>query len=207
MSRRSRSILTAVAAIVVVWLMAWSGYVIAQNTKMTAEKIRRYVSSIDLRALSAAERADALRKLADKINALSLEERRQWRMSGEWRKWFDEMTEEEKAQFIDATLPTGFKQMLNAFEDLPEARRRKTIDDAMRQIYETHALPLDREPGQDAPMYGTNGAPALSPQLEQRLRTIGLKSFYSESSAQTKAELAPLLEEVQRQMENGRAFR
>ncbi|MDB6109604.1 MAG: hypothetical protein JWR69_1354 [Pedosphaera sp.] len=174
---------------------------------MTEEKIRAYANSVELSKLSAAERAKAIRKLADKVNALALEERRRWRMDGIWRDWFEDMTEEERGQFIEATLPTGFKQVITAFEDLPEAKRKKAIDDAMKQLRETRQLPTDREPGQEAGAYGTNGPPPMNPDLERKVRALGLKTFYNESSAQTKAELAPLLEELQHQMQSGRSFR
>src|SRR4051794_19921709 len=103
MNRRTRPIMIGVIAFIAVWLLAWAGYRIAQNSKMTAEKLRQYVNSIDLAKLSAADRARALRQLADKINALSAEERRQWRTESDWKDWFKDMTEEEKAQFIEAT--------------------------------------------------------------------------------------------------------
>src|SRR5437867_4053943 len=118
MNRRTRPLIIAVVVLGLVWLGAWAGYVISRHAKMTEEKIRAYVNSVDLAKLSAAERAKAIRRLADKVNALALEERRRWRMDGLWRDWFKDMTEEERGQFIEATLPTGFKQVITAFEDL-----------------------------------------------------------------------------------------
>jgi hypothetical protein len=115
------------------------------------------------------------------------------------------MTDEERAAFIDATMPTGFKQMIEAFEQLPADKRHKAIDDALRRLRQTEAQMEDSSP--DGPAPDTNGPPPLSPELETKIRTIGLKTFYSQSSAQTKAELAPVLEELQRVMESGRPFR
>src|SRR5262249_14654391 len=116
----------------------------------------------------------------------------------------EQMTEDEKGAFIEATMPTGFKQMIESFEQLPEDKRRKTIDDAMRQLRQEENRIRNSEEGA-AP--GTNGPPPLSLELQAKIRTLGLKTFYSQSSAQTKAELAPVLEEMQRVMESGRPFR
>lgn len=190
----------ALLAVAVIWAVALAGYFIAKHAKVTAEKVQAYVAAVDLSQLSAAERAEALRKLADMLNRLSLEERREMRMGRMIGDWFAQMTEEEKAAFIEATMPTGFKQMIAAFEELPEDRRKRTVDQAMKRLRE------QQQQGAFGESNGTN-APPLSPELEAKVRTIGLKSFYGESSAQTKAELAPLLEEMQRSMESGRPFR
>jgi hypothetical protein len=116
--------------------------------------------------------------------------------------WFGEMTEEEKGIFLEATMPTGFKQMLTSFEQLPEEKRKKTVDDALRRLKEAQT----QDPAL-ANNNGTNGPPMLSKELEAKVRSIGLQTFYSQSSAQTKAELAPVLEELQKVMESGRPFR
>jgi hypothetical protein len=115
------------------------------------------------------------------------------------------MTEEEKNQFIEATMPTGFKQMLTAFEKLPEEKRRKTIDDSLKRLRDEQRR-MQAASSEDGPA-DTNGPPVISDDLQAKIRTIGLKTFYSESSPQTKAELAPVLEELQRSMESGRPFR
>lgn len=204
---RHRPILIALLALVAAWLLAWGGYTIAERSKVTAEKVRAYLRSVDLSQLSGDARAKALRALAAKLNALGYEDRRNARLDDEWSRWFTAMTEEEKSAFIDATMPTGFKQMITAFEKLPDEKRKKTIDDALKRLKEARDNPPKAGTPPLARMEGTNQPPVLSEELQQKVRGIGLNSFYGQSSAQTKAELAPLLEEMQRAMENGLPLR
>lgn len=203
LSQRWRPLLFVFLAVLGIWAVALTGYRIAANSKMTAARLLDYVNSIDLSKLSPEQRRKALRALAEKVNALTIEERRKARSQRSAWKWMDQMTEEEKGEFVEATLPTGFKQMLTSFEELPADQRRRAIDDTLRE--------LRRERDQATveginPLEATN-APVLSPELEAKVRTIGLKAFYSQSSAETKAELAPVLEELQHLMESGRPLR
>ena len=200
-NQRLRFLPAAIASLVGIWLMAWGGHSYFEHRKMTADKVRAYVESVDFGALTGAGRAKALKELEGKLNALPYEERQRLRMEHLMNGWFAHMTEDEKSQFIEATMPTGFKQMIVAFEQLPEEKRRKAIDNAMKQLQTANNR---GGAGGGTNQFGTNAPPPISPQLEAQIRTIGLKSFYSQSSAETKAEAAPLLEELQRQMESGR---
>ena len=206
LSRRWRPVVLSALVVLGLWTLALAGYSIAKNRRVTVERVRAYVESIDLSKLSGDARARAIRKLADMLNALSLEQRQKARLERLSWSWFSQMTEDEKSGFIEATMPTGFKQMLTAFEQLPEDKRRKTVDDALRRLRDSQRQMQtdDAEDGQPPP---TNGPPVISEELQAQIRTIGLKTFYSQSSAQTKAELAPVLEELQRVMESGRPFR
>ena len=204
-TQRWRPVVYSAVAVCAIWLVALAGYRIARNAKITAEKVKAYAESVDISKLAGDARAKAIRELEDMLNALTLEERRKARLERLGWNWFNQMTEEEKAAFLEATLPTGFKQMLTSFEQLPEEKRRKAIDDAMRRLKDQRGQMGAGLGGGNAG--GTNAPPVLSPELQAQMRTIGLKTFYSQSSAQTKAELAPVLEELQRVMESGRPFR
>jgi len=204
LNRRRRFFVWAVASIVGIWLVAWAGQGYFENLKMTADKVRAYMASEDFDKLTGTARAKAIKDLEDKLNALSYAERQRLRGGRSTNDWFARMTDEEKAQFIEATMPTGFKQMIGAFEQLPEEKRRRAIDDAMRRL---RAADNRGPAGGGATKGGTNTPPPISPELEAKIRTVGLNTFYSQSSAQTKAEVAPLLEELQRVMESGRLLR
>ena len=197
---RHRPIFVALGILLLIWGLAIAGYKLAQHAKVTPEKVRAYTTSLDLRQLSAAQRAAALQKLAEMLNALSLEERRSLRV--ERLTWFEALTDAEKGTFLEATLPTGFKQMINAFEEMPPDKRQRVVEQALKQMKEAR----EKMTANGQPPAGA-GNRQLSPELQEQVTKIGLKSFYSQSSAQTKAELAPLLEEMQHALESGRMLR
>lgn len=202
---RQKFLAGAIASLVGIWLVVWVGHWYFESLKMTADKVHAYLESVDLSKLTGAARAKAIRELEDKLNALSFEQRQQVQMRHFLNEWFSKMTDDEKAQFIEATMPTGIKQMINAFEQLPEDKRHQAIDNAMKNLRAAENGAPAR--GTNAPTVGTNAPPPINPELEAKIRTIGLKAFYSQSSAETKAEAAPLLEELQQVMESGRLQR
>jgi hypothetical protein len=200
LSQRQRPILWAMAALVAIWVIAMAGYEIARNARVTPERIRAYTAAMDFSRLSAAQRAAAVQKLAAMLNALTLKERQSLRPDR--TAWFKQMTEDEKEKLIEATMPTGIKQMLNAFEALPPDKQQHAVNDAIQQMKSAQAkLAAGESPPPD------DNGPPLSPELQEKLMKEGLQSFYSQSSAQTKAELAPLLEQMQQMMETGRLIR
>ena len=189
----------AVGSLAAVWLVCWAGFVIAHDRQITPEKVFAYIHSVDFKHLSAEERKKFLLGLAERLNALTKDERDGSGLRDEWGSLFAEMTDGEKNLFLEATLPTNIKQMLVAFENLPDNQRKRTIESAMDRLRRPKKPSINSN-GQ------TNRPPQLSPELQQKAETLGLKTFYSESSPETRAELAPLLEEIQNQMQHGRGL-
>ena len=183
MNPRHKPLAIAAAVLVAVWAVAMAGYVIAKNSKVTGEKVRAYLANTDLSKLKDKDRAKALKRLADYLNQLPVDERRTTRMDREWEKWFKEMNDQEKGDFLEATMPTGVKQMLTAFEQLPPEKRQRAVQESVKRLREARNDPRlgNQWQGKEAP-------PPLNPELEKRAAAAGLGAFYSQSSAQTKAE-------------------
>ncbi len=229
--QRKRPIFIAAVVLLAVWAVAWAGYSMAERAKVTPEKVREYLKSVELDKLPPDERKKAIQKLAAMVNQLQNQERRELRgdvTDGKRRepgqtnglgqgegprgtnrpprdligeRWGKQMNDDEKALFIEATFPSGFKQILGAFEKLPPEKRQKAVADAVKRLREARAK------GQFPNATGSTNEPPVSKELQEKITAIGLKALYSESSAETKAELAPLLDELQRAMQNGRLLR
>ena len=200
MNPRYKPLLLAAFAVVGVWLLAWAGMRLAASSRMTPEKLIALLHETDLARLDAAARAKKLQQLADKLNTMPRDDRRSTRADQEWDRVWKQMTEAEKGELVERTMPSGVKQMLTAFEQLPEDKRRSAITNAIARMR------ADRE-SDESPVGARTDREPMSEEMQQKVVTTGLKTFYSESSAQTKAEVAPLLEEMQQAMQSGKMFR
>lgn len=197
---RYKPLVIGALAVVAVWLIAFVGYRVAANAKMTPEKMAAALRATELSKLDQQARARRLNELAAKLNALGGEDRRRARVNHEWDRLWREMTEQEKVEFVERTTPSGVKQMLSSFEQLSEDKRRYAITNAIARM-------KNRQENGEPAAGGRSDQEPMSEEVQKRMITTGLKTFYAESSAQTKAEVAPLLEEMQRMMESGRFFR
>lgn len=203
---RRRALVWAAAALVVVWTLAGAGRYLAARSQVTAESVAGYLHDTDPATLSGETRSNSLDRLAKQLASLPVEERRRARMDGAWARWFAAMSDVEKAAFIEATMPLGVRQMIASFEELPEDKRRRAVADALRDLRRAREAEAG-ESSEGGLRIDTNQPPPLSDELQRQLLKVGLNTFYSNSSPQIRAELAPVLEEMQRLMQSGRFFR
>jgi len=64
-NRRWGPVLLAALVVIGLWALVLTGYSIAKAHRVTVESVRAYIESVDLSRLSGADRAKAIRKLAD----------------------------------------------------------------------------------------------------------------------------------------------
>ena len=126
-------------------MIAATGWTFANRARATAEKVSSLLHQENPANLAPEKRTETLDALSRQMAELPMEERLKARLDEGWKNWFAAMSEEEKRRFIEATLPGGLKQMLANFEKLPEAKRRRAISDALRDLKRIRELAASDE--------------------------------------------------------------
>ena len=178
--------LKAALVLAAIWLIAGGAIFWARSVKVTPETIASYLETHPVEEQREADRAKVIGKVADQMNALSYEDRREMRMGKRLEGFFRSLTPEEQSAFLDRTLPTGFKQMMESLNKMEPVQRRRFVERSLREM-------KDRE-GED-------------PKVDQNARKMidqGFKSFYSEASNEVKMDVAPLLEQLQKNLQGFR---
>ena len=177
----------AALSLIALWLVVGSVMMWARNARPSPQSVAKFVDANPLEGRAPDDRRKVIDTVADQLTRLDFEERKETRLEKRPDKFFKELTPDEQAYFIDRTVPAGFKQMLEAFNNMPADKRMKFVWKAIEDMRKA------REEGGEAP-------PRLDDPNVQKIMTVGLKAFYSDASPEVKMALAPLLDEMQRNL-------
>ncbi|XHR27321.1 MAG: hypothetical protein ACFUZC_15395 [Chthoniobacteraceae bacterium] len=176
-------------SLAIVWALAWGVMLCSHHARPTPTTVATYVYHTDLSTQSAPERAKEIARLEEMLNGLSFEERQQLRDEGIMQGFFWQLTPPEQVAFMDATLPAGFKQLMEAFNKMSPEKRREMIDRALAEIKKHE---------------GERRSSDVDPKLVESVVQQGLRSFYNDANTAVKLDLAPLIEQIQQNIQAGR---
>jgi len=186
-----RNILRVLAVAVVVWIAVFAGIAWVRSLTPTPEKIQAYLTnSGDLSSLDARSRAKLIQRVADDLNRLDY--RQQFgvrRGPTAFNQFFASLTPEERDRFLEKTLPRGYSQLMQAFNKMPPEQRKGIVERALSD--------LDAAAARD----GNPADRALSNEQAEKMISLGLDAFYSDASAETKMDLAPIVDRFQQIMQ------
>ena len=180
-----------VLVLVAIWAVVGGVIYWARSAKPTPEAVMRYLDAHPVADVPPADRAKLLEKLARQLNQLTYEERREMRMSRKLDAFFRTLPPEDQTRFLDLTLPTGFKQMMDALNKMTPEKRKQVVNKALEDMkkHENDDVPEEKR------QLDANG---------QKIIDQGFRSFYSDASAETKMDVAPLIEQMQRNLQGMR---
>ncbi len=189
-------IVKAATALVVLWGIVWIGQRVSRSMKPTPEKLEAYVAANPLSDTEdSAERRKIIGKVADMLNQLDPDDIRRVIEENERdprEEFFLEMTPEEQRFFMEKRVGKAFDQMMQAFNEMEREERKRVVERTLKQM---------RQDGQQRE--GLQRLEETDPAMAEKIIDEGLRAYFQGASAETKLDLAPVLEEMQRNLAGG----
>ncbi len=165
-----------------VWLLAALVIFWARASRPTPASLAAYIDKNPLADLTPAKRTEVIDRAAAQLNKLDVEQRQELRKTRNDRRFFEQMTEDERKRFLDLTLPEGFRQLMLALNKMDPAKRKKIVERVLDDIEKDNPEAHER----------------INRAEVQKMIAQGMDSFYSEASADVKLDFAPVIEQLQR---------
>lgn len=172
----------ALAVLLIVWGIAAGVILYSRAARPTAVSLVAYMEKNPLEGLPETQRAAVIAKVADQLNRLNFQQRQELRKIRTERTFFEQMSDAERKEFLELTLPEGFRQLMLALNKMTPEARKKIVDRALDDIERESPEIAGRIESEDA----------------QKVISEGLGSFYEEASADVKMDFAPVIERLQR---------
>lgn len=194
----------AAAVLAVVWAVVFAVRSFAAGKKVTAERLDREVKELALEDWSedpgsgaeAKEREKEIRRIADMVNRLDFAEREKNRESRTGEEFYRKLSMREKELFVDLTIVETMGRFMEALDQMPEQQRRSFVEKGLEEI---NSGRTEEEMERAAEMDGD---------VLAKISQEGMRAYFDKASADTKLDLAPLMEAMNEVMQGlrGREF-
>ncbi|MDB4436262.1 hypothetical protein N9139_02180 [Akkermansiaceae bacterium] len=175
--------------LIAIWLVVWGVTTWTDGRKATAERVSEmiYDSSFDDWSqevgskLNSSARRDKIEDIAKVLNRLDLRQREKLHDTRAGMKLFTRLSTDEKVYFLELTLTQSMKRMMEAFDQMPEKERERLVEKSLRDLQGQGGEDITRLQDED-------------PEVIERIVKEGLGAYYQKASAETKMDLAPLMD-------------
>ena len=190
-------ILKAFGVLVAVWAVVFAVRSFAADKKVTAERLDQEVAeagfedwSADAGGKAERERRETkIREVAEIMNRLDFNERQKNRDSQTGEKFFSKLDAGEKELFIELTIVESMGKFMEALDQMPPEQRRRFVEQGLREISEGRTEEqMER-------------AVEMDETLLTKISQEGMKAYFTKASADTKLDLAPLMEAMNEVMQ------
>ncbi len=200
---RNSLLLKAAISLLVLWAAVWGGIQFFGSMTPTPEKIAAYVEENPLAEIEDPDaRREVIGRVAEMLNQLPAEEIGRLAREGDEeenerrfdprRGFFQAMNEEEQRFFMEKRIGKAFDQMMQAFNGMEREERKRVVERTLKQM---------RDDGNRRP--GIDRLEDSDPEMAERIINEGLRAYYQEADADTKLDLAPVLEQMQLNLGGG----
>lgn len=166
----------------VLWSVVVGAIAVRQWVRPTPEKLAAFLAANPLSAATEAERARIVREAARMLNGLDFEERRSLRKAEVIGRFAQDLTEAERADFFEMTMPDSVRQFAAEFNRMSTLERRRAAARIRRGLQENRSEAAD----------------LLENDELARLMREARESFLREANETVRAELGPLLQDAER---------
>jgi DNA-directed RNA polymerase specialized sigma24 family protein len=197
--RRNKVLLQTLLALVLLWGVVAAVRAFAGSRQITAEKVAKAVDAAALEDWSgqiappdtakAKQRDEKLRDIAGLVNRLDFAEREKTRDDRSTERLFRRMSPDEKKLFIDLTIRESMGKFMEAIDQLPPEKRKEFVEKGIREIQ-------SGKTGEEMAR-----AQELVDDLLETIASEGMRAYFEKASADTKLDLAPLMESMNEVMQ------
>ena len=181
--------LLGLGGVAVIWLLAWGATSMVERSAPSPERVVAFLRAEPLPPVGSPQRRPHMERLARELNRLDFAQRRELRAQSELDAYFRALERPEQEEFLQLTLPEGFRQMMAAFNEMEPEQRQRWVQRALDD------LAAAEERGEAGP------PPEVDEELTRVFVNEGLEAFYEEASAETKMDFAPVLERLQESLQ------